>query len=140
VSLRPDSVFGDAATTEGRLIASSAFVELVNAFFISLLALIPNVNRGIGAGIVSLISLSSTSSTHRAIKWDEPGWRLLGLALLAYTAQIGFGVALTINPHAAWAVNATAYIMIGSFSVALGRAWALVEGDHLKTRDKKPDG
>jgi hypothetical protein len=136
VSLHPDAIFGEAASSEGRLIASSAFTALVNAFFVSLLALVPNVNLGIGAGIVALFSLSSTISTHRSVNWDEPGWQLLGLALLSYATQIGLGIWLAIDKHADGAVSAFAYVMIGSFSVGLGRAWVLVEGSRFRKSRK----
>jgi hypothetical protein len=136
VTLHPDAIFGEAASSEGRLIASSAFTALVNAFFVSLLALIPNVNLGIGAGIVALFSISSTISAHRSVNWDEPGWQLLGLALLSYLSQIGIGIWLTVDKHADGAVNAIAYVMIGSFSVGLGRAWVLVEGSRFGKSSK----
>jgi hypothetical protein len=135
VSLRPDSIFGRTATAQGRLIASSAFTALVNAFFVAMLALIPHTNLGVAAVIVAVLSLGSTVSMHRSVKWDEPGWRLLTLSLLAYVAQIGFGVVLVVRPHASWAVNAMAYVLIAAFSAALGRAWALVQGQHLKPSD-----
>ena len=134
VTLRPDSIFGELATPTGRLIASSAFTALVNAFFVSVLALIPGVNLGVGAGIVAVISISSTISSARKVHWQETGWRLLGLALAAYLAEIVFGVQLTIDKHAPGAVNSISYILIGSFSVALGRAWALVEGSTLGSK------
>ena len=89
-----------------------------------------------GAGIVALFSLSSTISTHRSVNWDEPGWQLLGLALLSYLSQIGIGIWLTVDKHADGAVNAIAYVMIGSFSVGLGRAWVLVEGSRFGKSSK----
>jgi hypothetical protein len=60
----------------------------------------------------------------------------LGLALLSYLSQIGIGIWLTIDNHADGAVNAIAYVMIGSFSVGLGRAWVLVEGSRFRKSGK----
>jgi hypothetical protein len=41
VSLRPETVFGDRAMPAAKAQAGSAFTSLVNSFFVSLVALIP---------------------------------------------------------------------------------------------------
>ena len=54
VALRPDALFGAGASHTGRIRAGSAFTGLVNAFFISLIALIPNTNVGDTAVILGV--------------------------------------------------------------------------------------
>jgi hypothetical protein len=46
VCLTPDSVFGDDANPGGRALAGSTFTALVNAFFVSLVAIIPQTSLG----------------------------------------------------------------------------------------------
>src|SRR5579862_8158803 len=57
VALRPDSVFGAHASHTGRVRAGSAFTGLVNAFFISLIALIPDANLGYPAVVLGVSCL-----------------------------------------------------------------------------------
>ena len=52
IALKPGKIVGDRAEPASRSLAASSFIGLVNAFFVSLLALIPgHHNIGIGAAI-----------------------------------------------------------------------------------------
>jgi hypothetical protein len=64
ISLRPDSVFGGKSAADGRALAGSAFTALVNAFFVSLLALMPRANLGFTAAILAGFSLFRTLQLH----------------------------------------------------------------------------
>jgi hypothetical protein len=64
ISLRPDTVFGAKAAADGRALAGSAFTALVNAFFVSLLALMPQENLGWPAAILGGYSLFRTLQLH----------------------------------------------------------------------------
>jgi len=130
-SLRPETVLGRGAPPAARAVAGSAFTALINSFFVSLIALIPNTSLGYTATIMALISLYSTWRLHHELARHEAALLQIVLALLAFLTQLGVGVALAIHPHDASLVYAMAYVLIGSFAVALRRAWSLMQGRHL---------
>ena len=70
VSLAPEQIVTRQAPVERRAVAGSAFTALINAFFISLTALIPHFN--FGTVIVSISSVSLLTSLIQA-------WSLLRL-------------------------------------------------------------
>ena len=49
-----------------------------------------------------------------------------------YGLARSFGVILVISPGDRTQVFSVAYLTIASFAVALGRAWSLVQGKHLR--------
>jgi hypothetical protein len=139
ISLRPDTVFGAKAAADGRALAGSAFTALVNAFFVSLLALMPQDNLGWPAAILGGYSLFRTLQLHWRI-----GRRSLHLASLilssgTYLWQLVTGVQLVERPHDSSLVYTVAYLLIASFSLALIRAWALLQGRHISPA-KQPGG
>ncbi len=81
IALKPGKIVGDRAEPTSRSLGASSFIGLVNAFFVSLLALIPgHHNIGIGAAIVAAFSLFRTLRLHLG-RPDIPGTRHI-LALL----------------------------------------------------------
>ncbi len=124
VSLRPEAVMG--AGTQLRAVAGSAFTALVNGFFVSLIALIPSTNIGYTAVIMGLISLYNTYKLHRGL--ENTALALLVLALGAYLTQVVTGLLLIASPHSDSLVYTIAYVLVGAFATALGRAWALIQG------------
>jgi hypothetical protein len=131
-SLRPESVLGQGAPPASRAIASSAFTALINSFFVSLIALIPHTSLGYTATTMALISLYSTWRTHHQLSRHEAAVLQLVLAVVAYVTQLGLGVALIIHQEDDSLVYAVAYVLIGSFAVALRRAWSLMQGEHVQ--------
>ena len=130
-SLRPDTVLGRGAPPAARAIAGSAFTALVNSFFVSLIALIPDTRLGYTATVMALISLWSTLRLHRRLPRHDAHVLQLALALAAYLGQLGVGVVSIFNPGTSGYVEAMAYLLIASFAVALRRAWSLAQGRHL---------
>jgi hypothetical protein len=131
ISLRPDSVFAEGAPGEGRALAGSAFTGLVNAFFISLVAVIPAANLGVTAAILACASLYSVLQLHRRLTLRESHVGLLLMSALTYTAQFGVGIALMLAQHDKGFVTGLCYLTVASFLVALLRAWALLQGRHI---------
>jgi hypothetical protein len=132
VSLRPDSVFGDGGPAMGRAQAGSAFTSLANCFFVSLVALIPDAGLGEVAIIMSVISLVATVRLHRQAGRQELHLVMLVLSLAAFVFQLVVGILLVISPGDHVQVYSVAYLEIALFAVALGRAWGLVQGKHLR--------
>jgi heme A synthase len=132
VSVRPDTVFGDGAPAAGRAQAGSAFISLANCFFVSLVALIPAAGLGAVAVIMSVISLVSIVRMHGRMPRPELRIAMLALSLVTYLFQLVIGILLVISPGDHTEVYSMAYLEIALFAVALGRAWGLVQGKHLR--------
>jgi hypothetical protein len=137
VSLRPESVLGRAAPPAARAVAGSAFIALVNSFFVSLVAVIPNTSLGYVAAIMAVLSLWYTLNLHRALA-SRPAWRQLLMAAATYCGQFGVGVALAIRPDKKELVSVVAYLLIASFAVGLGRAWSLMQGEYVEAKQEQP--
>jgi hypothetical protein len=132
VALRPETVFGDDAPPGGRSLAGSAFTGLVNSFFISVVALIPQTSLGVVGVTMALISLLSTIRLQREVVRQEFHLVLLILTVGTYTYQLVVGVFLLVNSADDSQVYTLAYLVVASFAVALSRAWALLQGKHLR--------
>jgi hypothetical protein len=136
VSLRPEAVMG--AGTQLRAVAGSAFTALVNGFFVSLIALIPSTNLGYTAVIMGLISLYNTYKLHRGL--EKTAVPLLALSLAAYLTQFVAGILLIARPGLHSLVYTLAYVLVGAFATALGRAWALIQGDNAAQKPEATQG
>ena len=132
VSLRPETVFGEGASAAARAQAGSAFISLVNTFFIALVALIPQANLGEVAVIMGVVSLISIARLHRRVPRQEIQVVLLFLGVGTYLYQLIVGALLLASPKDRGQVFSMAYLAIASFAVALSRAWSLVQGRHLR--------
>ena len=127
---------GPHAESASRGLASSSFTGLVNAFFVSLLALIPGHNIGIGAAILALVSISYTLR----LQLGRPGAGYIVIfvaSLLTYGIELFIAVAFSLHPHHVGLVRALAFVLIACFSVALGRAWQLMQNTTVGT-DEAP--
>ncbi|MGO9557523.1 MAG: hypothetical protein ACLPQS_14025 [Acidimicrobiales bacterium] len=133
ISLNPESIFGENSTAQGRSMAGGAFIGLVNVFLMSLVALIPNINLGaVGAGL-ALVALLATLILHRRLPRSELHLTLLALSVVAFVAQLAAGTILLLRPHDRSLVGSLAALSIASLSVSLARAWALMQGRHLRS-------
>lgn len=132
VSLRSETVFGDGASAAGRAQAGSAFISLSNCFFVSLVALIPQAGLGVVAIAMSILSLLATVRMHGQVARQELQLVMLALSLVAYLFQLVIGIFLVISQGDHALVYSVAYLEIALFAVALSRAWALVQGKHLR--------
>jgi len=138
VSLRPGSVLGATAPPEARAVAGSAFIALVNSFFVSLIAVIPDASLGYVAAIMAVLSLWYTMNLHRSLVHAGPTWRELAFAVATYCGQFGVGVALAIRPQNQNLVSVVAYLLVASFAVALQRAWSLIHGRYIAEKPAEP--
>jgi hypothetical protein len=134
IALRPGEIVGPRADSASRGLAVSSFTGLVNAFFVSLLGLIPGHNIGIGAAFVAVISLYHTVHLHLG----RPGARhivVFAASLLAYGTELCLAIAFVLHPHDLDLVTDLTFVVIGCFSVALGRAWLLMQSAAVGTGD-----
>ena len=138
VSLRPDTVFGEAAPERGRNLAASAFTGLVNTFFLAVFALLPNTNLGYPAVVLAVASLASTFTFRGKISHSRAQQAYLLFSTTAFTYQVVEGVYLIVQPRGNSGVEGLSYFLIGSMVLALARAWALLQGKHIEDLQKAP--
>lgn len=132
VSLAPRRVFGSAATAEHEMLALSAFTALVNAFFLSFTAQMPNPSVGTAAIVLSVLALSETLG----LLFLLPRWRkerrvlraivIFVVSATAYGLELALGIALTRNPADLNALGDLLDIVIAAFAIGLLRAWQLL--------------
>lgn len=139
IALKPGRIVGPRANPASRGLASSSFTGLVNAFFVSMLALIPGHNVGIGATVMAVLSVYHTLRLHLG----HPGARhVLSFvaSLLAYGIELFVAVRFILHPHDADLVHDLAFVLIGIFSVALSRAWQLMQSTTVGTDEPSAGG
>lgn len=127
----------DSNTTTRELrtvLAGSAFVVLVNIFFVSIVALTGGpVVFGVASIAMATIGLLATSRliprAKRAGNFSTRA-RTRGLnivfatvSVVGYSAQLGLAVALVANTHSAALQRALVLIIVIFYASALGRAW-----------------
>ena len=120
------------APVERRSVSSSAFLGLINAFFISMAGLIPDTNLGITALLAGLASAILMAFVGRELAIGQP-WRaaarriaLVALSVLLYLLECWRGVQLIGNASDAAPVTALASLLLIVYAVALLRVWELV--------------
>lgn len=138
ISVRSDTIFGQKSMAGGEALAITAFTGLVNAFFVSMLALIPAADIGIGAVIGAVISIVSLVRLNRRITVRRRTFSF-ALTLIAYAAQLIIGMILISRPHDSVQVQNLAYIIFASMAVALQRAWSLMRGRHIVPDSEQAD-
>lgn len=131
VSIAPERIFGTAGDRTYR--ASSAFFVLGNGLFISLGALLPQLNLGtvaVGAGLVGLLN-----TAFLILDLWQRGRRELGRGLVLatgsfaiYGGEVWNGVALLRRPDLVPVVELISYFVLGGYLIGLARAWELVGG------------
>jgi hypothetical protein len=130
VSVRDQTIFGAKALPGGEALAISAFSGLVNSLVLSLLALIPTDNIGVGASILAAIGGWNVLRLQGRLHWGR-STILLSLGLLAYGVQLFFGILLIIKPHDSSAVDNLSYVVFATLLISLQRAWSLLKGKHI---------
>jgi hypothetical protein len=137
VSIRDQTIFGPRAVAGGEALAISAFSGLVNTLVVSLLAIIPQDNLGVGAIILAVLTMVSIIRLHTRLHWAR-NTIVLSLAIVAYAFQLGFGIVLLITPGDTNAVNNLCYVVFATMIFSLQRAWSLLKGDHLTGKGADP--
>jgi len=131
VSIAPERVFGEQSDAVRQAQALSAFTALANIFFISLMALIPDLRFGLVVTIVSVPAIIQTLALlGLARQWREGGivfrGALLFLASAAiYSYEFVLGIQLGRSPAKETLINLL-FVLLGAYAVGLGRAWELL--------------
>lgn len=132
VSVRPEKVFGEGAEAQNTLMASASFTALLNAFFISLGALIPGANLGLFVLILGPIAiLNSTALGIDAFRQPTRAetLRSLGLVLVAlvlYGYELWNAIRLMQAPGNDTPVYNIAGALLGVYVYGVARTWQLL--------------
>jgi hypothetical protein len=137
VSVRPEKVFGQAAERQNTLMASASFTALLNAFFISLGALIPGANLGIFVLVLGPISILNSlvlgvdifREPARAIALRSLGLVIVALVLYGYEMVNGIGA--LGHPSDVSPIYNTTGVLMGVYIYGVARAWQLLGGSRL---------
>ena len=133
VSIAPEQMVTRRAPMERQAVAGSAFTALINAFFLSLSALIPRFN--FGSVVVPLSSLCLATSLIQA--WQllrlRKGWPsllrrafLVLLSVALYGLELLNGFQLLTDPSQVGIVYGLVSCLLGAFALGLIRAWELL--------------
>ena len=136
VSIAPERTVTKSAPVERRTVAFSAYTALLNAFFLSLVALLPQTNLGTAALILSLIGLANQCylgwNLFRLMerKWLTiiRGASLILAALFLYGSECYSAILLILSPTNTADISALAGLLLGIYALGLTRAWQLLGG------------
>jgi hypothetical protein len=133
VSIAPEQMVTRRAPIERQAVAGSAFTALMNAFFISLVALIPHVNFGTFVVPFSLLSLlTSLVQAWHLLRQRKSRMSFLRRAFLVffglavYGLELVYAVSLIISPAQIGYVYNMIFLLLGVFALGLVRAWELL--------------
>jgi hypothetical protein len=125
------------ATRELRtVLAGSAFVVLVDIFFVSLVALTG------GAPALAIVSLTMAivglfasqqliprarraGNFLRTSRTRELNFAFAAFSVIGYSAQLGLAAALLVTPHSGGLQRALVLILVAFYASALARAWVV---------------
>lgn len=133
VTVGPIPTVGRRAPVERNSVATSAFVALINAFIISLGALIPGANVGVIALPAGVAALVATARTGHDLAEGQHSVRatlrrlvLVGVSALLYGIEAWQSAQLLLKPDDPVAVGVLASILLPVFAIGVLRAWELV--------------
>ncbi|HEX2348241.1 MAG TPA: hypothetical protein VHI51_07385 [Ktedonobacterales bacterium] len=133
VSLAPEQIVTRHAPLERQAVAGSAFTALVNAFFLSLVALVPRVDFGLFVIPIAIVSLLFTVLPAWALLRVRKGWvsllrrvALIAAGVALYGLELSNGISILTNPTQDGYIYALVFVMLGIVFLGLTRAWELL--------------
>ncbi|HEY8323274.1 MAG TPA: hypothetical protein VIG77_02215 [Ktedonobacterales bacterium] len=133
VSLAPEQIVTRHAPVERQAVAGSAFTALVNAFFLSLVALIPRVDFGMFVIPIGAVSLLFSLIPAWALLRVRKGWpsllrraALVCASVLLYGLELWNGIGILNNSTQDGYVYALVFVLLGIIFLGLTRAWELL--------------
>lgn len=118
------------------VLAGSAFVVLVDIFFVSIVALTGgSVVLGLSSVVMAVVGLLATreliprarraGNFARSSRTRELNLVFAGISVVGYSVQLGLAVALLANTHSAALQRALVLVIVVFYGSALGRAWVV---------------
>jgi hypothetical protein len=133
ISVNPDRNAGPSAPPERQAVSASAFTALINAFFVSLAALISSSTLGSVAMAVSAVSIVATLRLIPDLFPPQLSLRaylrhagFLAISLIVYGLQFYDGFQYNRYPTDTGWSYAITYLLLGIYATGLTRAWQLL--------------
>ena len=133
IAVEPGSIVGEESRVETRSRASSAFVALLNVFFVSLAGTVPPTNVGVVAaslavvGIVDTLGIGLSLLEERsAVEAGRSSALLMVGSLIIYAVELWYAWRVSVDQGNADALYGLVYVLFVVYGVALGRAWELL--------------
>ena len=132
VSIAPEHIVMANAPVERRAMAASSFTALLNAFFISLGALIP----GIVAALTLAMSISALTNS-LFLAWsllkERQSWQnvlrrifLIVVSFIIYGSELYVAILLLYKPNNLGSFYTLTGLLLGVYGIGLVRAWQLL--------------
>ena len=132
VSIAPEHIVARNAPIERQAVAASTFTALLNAFFVSLGALIPG-SLGWVTLLMSSVGLLNSLTLGGHLLRLPKNWQnffrrvfLILMSLAIYGAEFYYALRLTITPSAVSSAYTLAALLLAVYGVGLIRAWELL--------------
>lgn len=133
VSIAPENIVTRRAPVERQAVTGSAFTALVNAFFVSLVALVPHFDLGpIIVPFNSLCLLASLIWAWKLLRLRKGWLSLLRRAFLVLLSFALYGLELVNafqligDPSQVGNIYGLVLLLLGAFILGLTRAWELL--------------
>ena len=132
VSIAPEHIVQANAPVERQAMAASSFTALLNAFFVSFAALLPE-NVGYITLVMSFAGLTNSFYLTRNLLKDRPGWqsvvRRINLILVSYIVygfELYYAILLIKGPDNPENFYGLTGLLLAAYGIALLRAWQLL--------------
>ena len=132
IAVEPRSIVGEESPVESRSRASSAFIALLNVFFVSLAGTVPPTNVGIVAAILAVVGIFDTLGIGLSLleEWSIEAGRssavLVVGSLIIYVLELWYAWRVSMDQGNSGALYGLVYVLFVVYGVALGRAWGLL--------------
>jgi hypothetical protein len=134
ISIVPEDTNKNGLSVERRVTANNTFTAMINAFFISLAALIPSMNVGFITLILGLIGLSNSLGMDWLLIKDRssssssllPKLLTVITTLGLYGYECYIGLQLIISPKNVDSIVTISVILLGIYGWGIVKAWELI--------------
>lgn len=138
ISITPENIVKEEASPERRAIANNTFTAMLNAFFISLGALIPDANLGgivLVFGVLSLsngvgmnLQLLRVQIYQRRFQWRKVTRYIVNILapLVLYGFECFLAISLILSPGSSGNVGSITIIMIAIYGWGIEQAWEML--------------
>ncbi len=132
VSIAPEHIVQANAPIERRAMAASSFTALLNAFFISLGALIPGIIGSLTL-VMSALGLINSSILAWNLLKEREGWQnvvrrvfLILVSFIIYGFEFYYAILIIKEPNNVGNFYVLATLLLAVYGIGLTRAWQLL--------------
>jgi hypothetical protein len=133
ISIAPEHIVARSAPMERQAVAASTYTALVNAFFISLGALIPEGGLSSTALVMSSLGLLNSLILGGNLLKHPRSWQnflrrafLIVVSLVIYGFEFNYALRLTVTHSDVGSAYLLAVLLLPVYGIGLTRAWELL--------------